>query len=476
MAQAKKIKSEETAPNEMDTAQLLAKIAELESLVKQQSGTIDVLQSELAEVNDEKLSLENSLRESEALYNVVIENSLDGTLIIDQDYILLYGNEEMFKIGGYSSMDMFGEDLRKFIPKEDIPFFEERISFSRFNKGVDNRFESAILHKDGIKKNVYISASLNDDFQGKSVIICQILDISEIKKAEEIVRKINEDLELKVIERTKQLESALSNLKVENLERKRAEEELQAAKEEVQNALEQEKELNILKSRFISMISHEYRTPLTVILTSSYLIEQFYQGPNQLQFNKFLDKIRASVKSMTQLLQDVLTIGKSEAGKTTLNLSTIRVVELCKEIIEESQVIDNNLHTFELNFSDKSLEIDSDDKQLRHILSNLVLNAAKYSPNAKVVVINILDLDDKVMFEVIDQGIGIPEQDQEHLFDAFYRAGNVGAISGTGLGLAIVKKCVDLLEGEITFASVKDEGTKFNVLVPKKYSQTEKAE
>jgi PAS domain S-box-containing protein len=426
------------------------------------------LEVENKKLLDEKETLLGEIRESESLYKAVIENSLDGTLILDDEFTVIFGNEEMYKIGSYSSEDMFALDFRQFLPTEYLDNFLERIKFTIDNPDTDNRFDSVLIAKDGSYRNIYVSASLNKDFQGKSAIICQVLDISEIKKAEETVRKINEDLEKKVIERTQELEKVLRDLKVENIERQKAELELQEAKDEVLRALDQEKELNTLKSRFISMISHEYRTPLTVILTSTYLIEQFYQGPNQLQFNKFLDKIRASVKSMTQLLQDVLTIGRNEASSTQLNVIKIRAVELCKEIIEEAQVIDNNHHNFELNFTDKSIELETDEKQIRHILSNLVTNAAKYSPNSKNVVVNVSEDERGVHFQIIDEGIGIPEEDQEHLFDAFYRAGNVGAISGTGLGLAIVKRCVTLLNGEISFRSEKEKGTTFFIDLPKK--------
>ncbi len=452
---------------------------ELISQIKNYSFILEETRSSNFELNksveiliEEKRNLEISLRESDALYKAVVDNSLDGTLIIDKDFIVLYGNEEIYKIGSYSSEDMFGQDFRNFLDKDALSNFVERINFTSSHPDTDNRFESTMLDKNRNKRNIFLSASLNEDFQGTTVFVCQILDITEIKKAEEAILKMNDELEKKVVERTTQLEIALSDLKNEIKVRHKAEEELQAAKEEVTKAFEQEKELNTLKTRFISMISHEYRTPLTVILTSTYLIEQFYQGPNQLQFNKFLDKIRSSVKSMTQLLQDVLTIGKSEAGKTNLQINRFRAIDLCKDIIEECQVMDNNVHTFELNFSDKTLELESDEKQLKHVLSNLVLNAAKYSPKAKTVTINIIEALDKVTFQIIDQGIGIPEADQEHLFEAFYRAGNVGAISGTGLGLAIVKKCIDLLKGEITFESISGVGTTFNITLDKVISNS----
>ena len=256
-------------------------------------------------------------------------------------------------------------------------------------------------------------------------------------------------------------------MKIEVAIRQRTENELQEAKEKVTKALEQEKELNFLKSRFISMISHEYRTPLTVILTSTYLIEQYYQGTNREQFDKFIFKIRESVKSMIKLLEDVLTIGKSESGKFSLSIDKIRLVDFCNDIIEEVQVIDNKKHIFEFNYVNNDFEVISDVNSLKHIISNLLLNAAKYSPGQDNVIINLEDLNNDVKIEVIDFGIGIPIEDQSLLFEAFYRASNVGAISGTGLGLSIVKRFVDTIKGTITVDSKRNEGTKFTIIFPK---------
>ena len=428
---------------------------------------IDNLEKKVLNLELERDSLLSNLKEVESLQKSIIDNSLDGTMIIDLNYNILFVNDVIIDILGYTEKELVGNDFRTYIDPTFLVQVEDFYSNVLVSDLSFNKTEFDLINNQNQTRNVFVSVSKTNDFRGKSALISQILDITEIKQAERKVRELNQELEQRVIDRTVQLEEALGELKIEVAIRQRTEQELQEAKEEVTKALEQEKELNVLKSRFISMISHEYRTPLTVILTSTYLIEQFYQGPNREQFDKFISKIRASVKSMIQLLEDVLTIGKSESGKFSLSIDKIRVVDFCNDIIEEIQVIDNKKHKFEFNYPNKDIEVISDVNSLKHIISNLLLNAAKYSPGQDKVIINLEDKINDLKLEVIDFGIGIPLEDQPLLFEAFHRASNVGAISGTGLGLSIVKRFIDAIHGTITVDSKRNEGTKFTIIFPK---------
>lgn len=407
-----------------------------------------------------------NLREIESFQKSIIDNSLDGTLIIDSNFNILFLNDVIIDIFGFTERELLGQDFRNYISQDYLVKVEDFYSEAKKSKKDFHKVEFDVVNNFGIIRNVYVSISYTSDFRGREAFVSQILDITEIKAAEKKVRELNQELEQRVIDRTIQLEEALGELKIEVAIRERTEQELQKAKEEVTHALEQEKELNTLKSRFISMISHEYRTPLTVILTSTYLIEQYYEGTKRDNFEKFTSKIRASVKSMIQLLEDVLTIGRSESGKLSYNIDKIRMVDFINEIIEEVTVI-YKTHSFEFNYPHKDVEIISDVNSLKHIISNLSINAAKYSPGKDKVIINLITLEEKIKIEIQDFGIGIPEEDIPLLFEAFHRAGNVGAISGTGLGLSIVKRFVDTLHGDITVHTEKDKGTTFTVIIPK---------
>lgn len=428
------------------------------------------LESKIYDLTMKNQMLSLSIKESEALHRSVVENSLDGTIILDREADIIYANDEVFKITEYTESEILNFSLKDIVATDFRNIVNEKFKAVFNNEIESTRFEFDIINRYGDIRNIYASCSFTDDFQGNKAVVLQILDVSDIKKAERRMQQLNNELELKVKERTSQLQETMNDLKVEIAVRKKAESELQLAKEEVDNALEKEKELNTLKSRFISMISHEYRTPLTVILTSTYLIEQYFQGTEVEQFNKFLNKIRNSVSTMTQLLEDVLAIGKIENNNSLSTNKRLNIINFIKDIIEECSVVDKNKHQFILNYELEEQEILSDEKSLRHIFQNLISNAAKYSPNADKVIIDIKENKRNFVFKITDFGIGIPNDEISKLFETFHRASNVGTISGTGLGLSIVKKCVDSLYGEIGLTSEVGVGSKFIVELPKDVS------
>ncbi len=255
------------------------------------------------------------------------------------------------------------------------------------------------------------------------------------------------------------------------------------AEEDIRRTLEQEKKLNELKSRFVTMASHEFRTPLASILSSSELLEHYSHKWGEDKKIRHLYRIQSSVKHMTDLLNDVLLLGKADAGKLELKPTKINLVQFCQDIVEE---IGLNSETHQIIFQttrhlevtndpeQKSLntineccpEVYLDEKILRHILYNLLSNAIKYSPDADRVLFDLICQPNQAIFRIQDFGIGIPLKDQEQLFDSFHRADNVGSIPGTGLGLPIVKRSVDLHSGTIMMTSQIEQGSTFTVTLP----------
>ena len=234
---------------------------------------------------------------------------------------------------------------------------------------------------------------------------------------------------------------------------------------EIRNALEKEKQLHELKSRFVSMVSHEFRTPLATILSSSELLEHYSHKWSDQKKNNHLQRIQLSVKHMTELLNDALLIGQADAGKLACNPQTLDLVAFCQEVIEEIEITTGySAIALQIQGDYKSVEIDP--KLLRHILSNLLSNAVKYSLQGSPVSVDLICQPEQVVCQVKDTGIGIPINDQSEIFNSFNRASNVGTISGTGLGLAIVKKAVDMHNGNITFESEIGIGTTFTVTLP----------
>lgn len=234
---------------------------------------------------------------------------------------------------------------------------------------------------------------------------------------------------------------------------------------ELRSALEKEKELSLLKSRFVTMTSHEFRTPLTTILSSAELLEHYSHKLAEGKKLEHLRRIQVAVKRITALLSDVLLIGKAEAGKLEFNPTSFELEQYCRELVEEMQLT-TNAHTIVFRSQGKCVDAYIDEKLLLHILSNLLSNAIKYSPQGGTIQFDLICKPGEAIFQIQDDGIGIPKADQAQLFNSFQRASNVGTISGTGLGLAIVKKSVELHGGQIQVESEVELGTAFIVTLP----------
>lgn len=240
------------------------------------------------------------------------------------------------------------------------------------------------------------------------------------------------------------------------------------AEEEVIKALEKERELNDLKSRFVSMASHEFRTPLAIIQSSAQLLERYELDATEKQ--EQFDQINTSIVHMNQLLKDVLTLGKAEAGTLEFNPEPLPIRDFCHTLIPQLQIALGQTHRIAMMIDDQiddTTLANLDAKLLRQMLTNLLSNAIKYSPNADIVELNIsLTPPDQIRFSVTDSGIGIPSSDLPRLCESFHRAANVGTIQGTGLGLAIVHRCVSLHGGTIDFSSHVECGTTVTILLP----------
>jgi signal transduction histidine kinase len=293
-----------------------------------------------------------------------------------------------------------------------------------------------------------------------------ISDISLRKKAEGDLRKSEEqlmiyaaELEQKVQARTEALNQSVSKLEGEVKERKRAE-------EEARKSLEKERELNELKSKFVSIASHEFRTPLSTILSSASLIQQYKDKGESEKHDKHVQRIKSSVNQLTMILNDFLSLGKLEEGKVNINKERINVGDFMSDISEDVKSILKEGQKIQIACGEDTKHIDTDAQILRNIMFNLLSNASKYSDPHKNIFLTCSQTRNEVAFSIRDEGIGIPKEDHKHLFDRFFRASNAGNVQGTGLGLNIVRRYVNLLEGKITFESEYGKGSTFTVAIP----------
>lgn len=242
--------------------------------------------------------------------------------------------------------------------------------------------------------------------------------------------------------------------------------EQKAAELEMIKALERERELGRLKADFLHMVTHEYRTPLGIIVAAAQILERYHERMDVEERKQQLADIRGSARRLADLMEEILFLGKTEAGGILLDLEPFDVVKLVNEVIHEVRTSFGREREIHLEMSPQKTALRADQKLLRHILTNLLSNALKYSPSPRPVELDVRDETDALVFTVRDQGIGVPLKDQPRLFDMFRRGSNVGAISGTGLGLVVVKRCVDLHGGTVTLKSSEGQGTEVSVRLP----------
>lgn len=240
----------------------------------------------------------------------------------------------------------------------------------------------------------------------------------------------------------------------------------QPTEKEVEQILAAERELSELKSRLITTISHEYRTPLMVVSTSAGLLQRYKGEMLEKKKDQHLEKIQAAIQQMTRLVDDVVTFSKAESNQFKFNPEVIPLESLCRSLVQEQELAASHHCTIDFIYEGTSSNVKLDPQLLRQILTQLLSNAVKYSPPSSRVSLMVSQKPRQGVFSVRDGGIGIPSAEQEKLFEPFFRASNIGNISGTGMGLAIVKKCVDLHRGEITVRSEAGMGTVFTVTLP----------
>jgi PAS domain S-box-containing protein len=235
---------------------------------------------------------------------------------------------------------------------------------------------------------------------------------------------------------------------------------------DIESTLEKEKELNNLKSRFISVASHEFRTPLTTIYSSTELLERYGRSWDETKYYDQISRIKENIKYMTRIMEDVLVISHADSGKLLFEPEKTNLKTLCQSIVNDIELIMSDTHKLKYSYSPEEDIFMMDEKLIKYILLNLLSNAVKYSPNGGNIIFNVKKIGNDVIFLITDEGIGIPLKDQKDIFESFHRGVNVGNIKGTGLGMSIIKKSVDLHGGEIYIESEEGNGTKIKVKIP----------
>ncbi len=368
----------------------------------------------------ERKRTEQALRRSDERFRRVVENALDIITIIDTAGIIYYESPSVEKVLGYQPTELIAKNFFDYINPDDL---------KKASQGIVN-----VLH--GFSEVVPIEFRCRHQNGSWRVL-------------EAVSQKFIDDApEPRIVINSRDI-----------TERKRL--------EEVRLALGKERELSAIKTRFFSMASHEFRTPLSTVLAAAQLLET---SPNVWQDSakrsRNLQRIQDSVKNMVQLLDDILTINRAETGKLEFNPKPMDLGRFCRQFVEEMQLSAGTNHTLIFNFQRSPVNAYLDKKLLRSILANLLSNAIKYSPQGGEVNITLTVNSNNATIEICDRGIGIPPEDLPQLFEPFHRGTNVRRLPGTGLGLVVVKKCIDMHGGNITLNSQTNKGTTVTVTLP----------
>jgi PAS domain S-box-containing protein len=389
---------------------------------------------------------------NEALLKAIIDNAIDGIITIDSRGIVESINPSGCVLFGYLEDEVIGNNISMLMPEPDhsnhnqyLSRYQETREAHIIGKGREVKGKK----KDGSLFPFRLAVS-EVQYDGRVIYNGFIHDLTREKNAEDQLIDYTNKLEQLVEDRTLKLQSLINQL--------------EKAKEEVSHSLEKEKELSQLKSRFVSMASHEFRTPLSSIQLSASLIDKYaieYNNPN---IGKHVNKIKNAIGNLTTILNDFLSLERLEAGVVTAQFEELDLVKFAEEITEEMQMVaKQNQHIIYQHTGTKRM-VNTDANLLKNCIINLIANAIKYSGENTFIEFNT-EIDEKLFSLTIkDDGIGIPDVEQKHLFQAFFRAHNTGSIPGTGLGLNIVERYIKLMAGKIEFSSKENKGTTFTLI------------
>jgi len=406
---------------------------------------------------------------SNETFRQIFQSSVEAILMVDRHGRIVLANPVSERMFGYEADQMPGMLIEDLMPAR---FRERHIGYRHdFNAHPEPRpmgmgRDLLATRKDGTEFPVAVSLSYTH-IDGELMVMAFVSDVTERKRAEEALKRSEEqllvyasELEKKVQSRTEDLNATIKALEKEIYERKKAE-------EDAQKALERERELNELKTKFVSIASHEFRTPLSTVMSSAALIDQYNARDDREKVSKHVQRIKSSVNHLTSILNDFLSLGRLEEGKIDVVKAPINIHDFLKEVEEEMASTLRPGQRLVQHCDLKSETFVTDVRILRNIFFNLVSNASKYSAEGKQIYVTCREERGRIYFAVRDEGIGIPDSDQKHMFDRFFRASNSGNVQGTGLGLNIVKRYVELLGGRIYFESELGKGSIFTVWIPR---------
>jgi PAS domain S-box-containing protein len=377
-------------------------------------------------------------------------------------------NDAAMALYGYSEAEFLSMKITDIRPQEDVPALITATDKIKLDFHHQYHWSGTWRHKKKDDQMIYVEISSYEIiFNGKKGELVLAYNVTDKVLQDQKLQALNQNLEQKVFTRTNDLLHLNGRLVDQNKVIKSANLDLFTISNELQEANQKIQEHADLKSRFISMASHEFRTPLANITFSAAFIRRNLSKLDPEKITLKLEGIETQVTHMVALLDDVLTIGKTDAVQLEVKNSPLEIYPFITAIIDEVITATGNSHTFRLGVSESIPNVISTDvKFLRNILINLLNNAAKYSPAGRTIDVRLYTMESNMCFDIIDEGMGIHKDDIEKVFEPFYRTQGTNNIQGTGLGLSIVKRAVDLLNAKIVVQSEIGRGSTFTISLP----------
>lgn len=411
-----------------------------------------------------KHQMEQQLRSREQWLTTILKSIGDAVITTDRNKAITFMNPVAEVLTQWKQEEVLGKDVAQVfrtIHQKTREAIEDRIEKAlREEMSLELANHTLLITKEGTEIPIdHNAAPIKKDDGNIIGAVLVFHDIIERQQAEDRLQRLNQELEARVTERTALLREANEQLRAEVLERQHLETQLQAA-------LQKERELSELKSRIVTTISHEYRTPLTTILLSSELLRQYSSTWSDSRKNQHFQRIQEAIQKMTMLVNDVLFINQSDTRKQEFRPTQVNLERLIHQWVEEIKLNSLPQHPIFIELQGSCINALVDEKLFQLIFSNLLSNAFKYSSKGLPIRLKLISAQNQIVFRVSDEGIGIPIADQTQLFNAFCRGSNVGTIPGVGLGLVVVKQCVDLHGGEIFVESEVGVGTTFTITLP----------
>ncbi len=407
------------------------------------------------------------LKSDEVFYKICFDSLLEGLCIVNEEGRIVMINSALEDIFGYKKVELIGKKIDLLIPEPHrnthLKHFASYIKFPRkYKKGKGREFLG--LHKDGSLIDLEIGLNY---FKHEGCFYAKAL-ISEIgvrKQKEQLIKEKNRTLEFEVQQQTNQLIHIVSKLERSNLKLKEEIKERIIAENRANMAFVREKELNVMQTKFISMVSHEFKTPLSGIITSASLVEKYNEKAADEKIAKHATIIKSLAIQINNILDDFISLEKTESENYPLHLSKFRFCDLMNKLLEDSKAILKEGQRIEIAPCKLPIEVWQDRKAVEIIINNVLYNAIKYSPEDSVIRIKF-HRNDLLKISIEDQGIGIPKEAQQYVFDKFYRGKNALTIQGTGIGLNTVKRYLEKLNGSIEIQSEENIGTKVFIKLP----------